>query len=68
MQEGGLHGYLAGAFAVVVVGHGSAGGDGAHAIDDAGTGQHGFGKHGLAGGRVAHDGKVSDVACLILFH
>ena len=55
-------------FADVIVGHGRAGGDAAHAIDHAGAREHGFAQHGFAGGGVADEGEVADVSRLEFFH
>ena len=59
---------LAVLFALVIIRHGAARGDTAHAIDHAGAGQHGFAEHGFSRRRVAHDCEVTDVTRLILFH
>src|SRR5271169_1814201 len=52
----------------MVIRNGTAGGDAAHAINDAGAGQHGFAEHGFSGGSMAHDGEVADFSRWILFH
>ncbi len=61
VEQRRMHRDLVLVLARVVIGGRGAGGDGAHAADPAGTGQHGFGEHGFARGRVAQDGKVSQV-------
>jgi hypothetical protein len=52
----------------VVIGHGGAVGDPAHAADDAAAGQHGLGEHGLAGRGVTDDGEVANICREMSFH
>ena len=68
VQQRGGDGNLPVLFAVVIIGNRRAGGDAAHAVDDAGAGEHGLAEHGFAGRSVADDGEVADVCGLIGFH
>ena len=68
VEERGGHGNLTVLFAVVIIGNGAAGGDGAHPVDDAGAGKHGFAEHGFSRGGVSHDCEVSNLTRLVLFH
>ena len=66
-QRGG-HGNLPVLFAVVIIRDRASGGDGAHPVDDACAGEHGFAQHGFSGRGVSHDSKVSNLTRLIVFH
>ena len=52
----------------MVIGDGGAVGDFAHAVDDAGAAEHGFGKQGFAAGGMADDGEVADFGGGVCFH
>ncbi len=43
-------------------------GDGTHAMDGAAAQEHGLGQHRLAGGRMAHEGEVSDLSRSLAVH
>ena len=68
VHERGGDGDLPVLLALVVVRDGGAGGDGPHAVDHAGTSQHGLTEHGFPARSVAYDGEVTNVTRLIIFH
>src|ERR1043165_3586017 len=61
MEKGSLDGDLALLFAHVIVRNGAAFGDASHASDDAAAGEHGLGKHGLAGRSMSDNGEVANI-------
>ena len=52
----------------MVIRDGGAGGDGAHAVNDAGGGEHSLTEHGFSGGSMAYDCEVTNLTRLVFFH